>query len=783
MKEEPTQQALIQRIGELEAALDRGRSERAGLQRMAERYALALDATGEGVWDWNLATDEVWLSRRSYTMLGYSPEEFPPAYESWVGLLHPEDRDIAVRAFREYIKLKRKHYDAEFRMKTKEGQWRWILGRGRIVAKDASGSPLRMVGTYVDITAQKQAGEAHGQIAKSYQTLAENLPGIVYRVFLREQGRMQFFNDMLEKMTGFSPQELHAGQVCHIDPLIVSEDHERVFKTVQEAIEQHRPFEIEYRMITRDKGRRHVLERGQPIYGDNGQPLYIDGVILDITERKLMERALIESENTLEAILSASPVGIALIEKRTIRWTNGTMTRILGYHEDELLGKNTRVLYLDSAEYQRVGRLAYDRLDGSRTEVVDTKMVRKDGRPFDGQIVIRHVDPEDSSKGEIFTLTDITERKAAEMALKESESRFRSLAENSLVGICIVQNGRLVYQNNERLNLFCRHSGSNLPFAMDRIHPNDTEKFAELYKSLVSEKILRAELEIRLLPPRGQTRDVETTWAHILASRIRFGEETAVLFNVMDISHAKQLEQIVRIKDKMSSLGRISAGIAHEIRNPLGGINMYLGVLKMIVEPLEGTDNALRASAMAVIGKIQGASNRIEEVIRRVMDFAKPTVPQLIPVNLNDAVDNALALASVSLHKHGIAVRRRLAADLPCCHADQAMMEQVLLNIINNSVQAMESTKKERRLELVSARVQGGVAIHLSDSGPGVAKNLRERIFDPFVTTRSDGSGIGLSISHRIVADHHGTLSVSDSPWGGATFSIRIPLEKRMAPR
>ena len=509
-----------------------------------------------------------------------------------------------------------------------------------------------------DVTEHKEAERAYRDSTKSYLTLAQNLPGIVYRVFLREQGRTLFFNDMLERLTGFCPPMLAGGRICHIDPLIVSEDHDRVLSAVRKAIDQHRPFEVEYRMSTRDRGPIHVLDRGQPLYGDDGTPLYIDGVILDISERKNRE----------------------------------------------------------------------DRL-------------------------------------------------------RQGERRFRSLAENSLVGISIVRNGCVIYQNDECSGLFGRDAQPGRPFDMERIHPEDGAAFTALYDRLMTGESHRIEAEIRLQSTAGRNRNDETSWVRILGSRIRFGEEEAILFNVMDITHAKRLEQIVRIKDKMSSLGRISAGIAHEIRNPLGGINMYLGVLKTVIEPMAEADDAHRASALAVVDKIQAASNRIEAVIRRVMDFAKPTALQLDSINLNDAVENALALAATSLRKSAITVGRHLDTDLPSCFADRAMMEQVLLNMINNSAQAMESSENERRLELVSKQVPGAVVIDIGDSGPGIAEDLLERIFDPFVTTKADGSGIGLSICHRIVADHNGAISVSRSRWGGALFSIRIPLEKRINQR
>ncbi len=136
---------------------------------------------------------------------------------------------------------------------------------------------------------RRQAEEALRESENSYRTLAENLPMIVYRVFIRENNRMEFFNSMLQSMTGYHTEELMVGQVCSIEPFIVSEDQADVVRTVENAVAQNEPFELEYRFKHKDGSLRYFSERGRPIYETDGNPLYIDGVIYDITERRQME--------------------------------------------------------------------------------------------------------------------------------------------------------------------------------------------------------------------------------------------------------------------------------------------------------------------------------------------------------------------------------------------------------------------------------------------------------------------------------------------------------------
>jgi C4-dicarboxylate-specific signal transduction histidine kinase len=146
-------------------------------------------------------------------------------------------------------------------------------------------------------------------------------------------------------------------------------------------------------------------------------------------------------------------------------------------------------------------------------------------------------------------------------------------------------------------------------------------------------------------------------------------------------------------------------------------------------------------------------------------------------VNLNAAVEEAVRLSVVEIRKRDVRLETCLAPDLPPCAADLRLIEQVVLNLINNASQAMEGIGGTRRLEVASFRDRARAVVRISDSGPGIPPELRSKIFDPFFTTRKEGYGIGLSFSHRIVADHGGLLSVGTSRWGGAEFRMEIPCE------
>jgi len=229
----------------------------------------------------------------------------------------------------------------------------------------------------------------------------------------------------------------------------------------------------------------------------------------------------------------------------------------------------------------------------------------------------------------------------------------------------------------------------------------------------------------------------------------------------------------VRIQDKMTSLGRVAAGIAHEIRNPLSGINIYLKTLERLLErgmDLEKADD--------ILNHIQSASNKIESVVKRVIDFSRPGRPNFILANINGPIEDAISLSAVTLRKSQISLEKNLLEDLPECTFDKHLMEEVILNLITNAVEALRNTEGKRKVEVSSFAGSESIFVRIADSGPGIPLDLREQVFDPFFSTKDGGTGIGLSLSHRIVVDHGGSLSVSTSEWGGAEFLIEIPCRK-----
>jgi signal transduction histidine kinase len=258
----------------------------------------------------------------------------------------------------------------------------------------------------------------------------------------------------------------------------------------------------------------------------------------------------------------------------------------------------------------------------------------------------------------------------------------------------------------------------------------------------------------------------------------------------------EQAQAEARRSERLAALGQLSAGLAHEIRNPLGVIK---GSAEMLTQKLQASDELARELA----GYISTEVNRLGALVTEFLDFARPLHAEPHPADLTALLDRVLQIVADrfaakqfngtqlnGIQEAGkpVRVERRYASGLPLVPLDESLCEQAFLNLVQNAYEAMQDQDKNRggtlRVEVQSAtrNDREGVEIRLADTGPGVPEELREEIFNPFVTTKKTGVGLGLSIVSKIVDGHRGSIHVENRPEGGAVFTIFFPLEEAGEP-
>ena len=534
----------------------------------------------------------------------------------------------------------------------------------------------------------------------------------------------------------------------------------------------------------------HGVQSGNLVVGylaerpecDEGPFLQEERALLDaiaervgrIIERKWAEDALGKSEEKFRELMENMHSGVVIYEA------------VADGEDFEIKDFNRSGEKIEKIGREKViGRRVTDVFPGTKDlGIFDVfQSVWQTGKPeyFSGGIYQDHRTPPSWRESYVYKLSsgeivavyqDITEQKLAQKALAESEKRFRDLVENSLTGISIVQNNQVVYQNQEQERLLGPLPRSCLLVDFEKIHSDDVDTVKRLSQRIDQREIQTLETDFRFYAKGLKKSSKNLKWVYCRALWTEYRSKEAILINMIDMTKAKELEHLLTIQDKMASLGRIAAGMAHEIRNPLSGINIYLNTLKKLHHK-----NGSEEKVKQILGQIQSASHKIESVIRRVMDFAKPGEPKLALIDLNKPLSEAINLSAVTMRKNGIVLERVLSENLPPCNADPTLIEEMILNLLNNAAAAMKTMAAGKKIVVTSSAEGDGIILTVSDSGPGIAPAIKDKIFDPYFTTKSDGTGIGLSISHRIVTDHGGSLTVSDSDLGGAEFRIEIPIK------
>ena len=319
--------------GILEDITGRRQAEEA-LKKSEERLNLTLDAVNDGIWDWDLQTGDAVFSPRYFTMLGYEPYEFPQNYESWKCLVHPEDIDVAVQNIKESIDNGR-GYAIEIRMRTRSGDWRWILSRGRMVERDLEGHPVRMVGTHSDITERKRVEE---ELQNSRSLLLAITEGTIDAIYAKDiQGRYLTANLGVARFVGKSQAEI----IGQDDRALFSEaDADQIMAGDRRVMDKGKTLTYEEYLTLADGLHTFLAIKG-PMRDASGEVIGLFGIARDISERKKAEDDLrVEKEKAERYLNIAEVILIALDARARITLINRKGYQILGYKKDELIGKD-----------------------------------------------------------------------------------------------------------------------------------------------------------------------------------------------------------------------------------------------------------------------------------------------------------------------------------------------------------------------------------------------------------------------------------------------------------
>jgi PAS domain S-box-containing protein len=411
--------------GEVGLFLDQVRA-RGNLDEWRERLEVAIDAADHGFWDWNLDTDEIYFNPVYFTMLGYEPDELPMIKDTWVGLMHPEDRERVVPLVEKYV-AGAEPYEVEFRLKCKDGSWKWIAGKGKTFQKDKSGGTHRAVGVHVDIDRRKRAEEA---LKESEARFALALKGTGAGLWDWDMvNDTVYFSPHWKRMLGYEDHEIE-NDFTGWKKLWHPDDVERIERALADHLEgRSRHYQIEHRLRHRDGGWRWILTRGGIISDENGDPVRWVGTNLDITKNKELEVEYRKTRDFLDSVLENIDDGIGVLNPDlTVRHVNRKMTGWYGEPE-QILGRKCYEVFQGQTE-PCPGCPVIHALDTRKSERAVVQ-----GGPANGVEWIElsgfplTVTESGEMTGIIEVVRDVTERKNAEDRLASNERNFRTFFE------------------------------------------------------------------------------------------------------------------------------------------------------------------------------------------------------------------------------------------------------------------------------------------------------------------------------------------------------------------
>ena len=376
----------------------------------------------------------------------------------------------------------------------------------------------------------------------------------------------------------------------------------------------------------------------------------------------------------------------------------------------------------------------------------------------------------------------LARRQAAEQALR-GETLFRKAMEDSLLTGLRARDlqGRITYVNPA----FCRMVGFSADELIDRLppmpywDPEHIDRTLEVHDQILSGNPPPEGVELQLRRKDGQRIDTMIYEAPLIDAE---GRHTGWMGSMLDITEQKRARELARQQDerlqatsRLITMGEMASTLAHELNQPLAAITSYNnGCLNRLSDGITDVHELVE-----IHEKIGRQARRAGEIIRRVHDFVRRSEPKREPLDINGVIRDAVGLLEADIRKRRMHVRTELAERLPEVAADPVMIEQVLVNLVRNGMDAMADNPRERRLIALETREEGGhVVVRVSDQGPGMPPEIARRLFEPFFSTKSEGMGMGLNICRSIAELHRGRLGFETDPDSGTIFTLSLPVDQ-----
>ena len=466
--------------------------------------------------------------------------------------------------------------------------------------------------------------------------------------------------------------------------------------------------------------------------------------------------AIVESSD--DAIIAKNLDGIIL------SWNRGA-ERMYGYSAREAIGRPIAFL-IPSEQHDEFDEILNNVRADRGVAHLQTRRLTSDGRMLDVSLTVSPIkDSAGVVVGASTIARDITDAKRIEQALKDSEARWRTIIESAVDGIVVIDaRGRVEAFNRaaERLFGYAAHEvvGQNVNMLMPAPYHDEHDGYMARYRATGVQKIIGSGREVT-----GLRKDGRAFPLHLSVAEVLIQGESKFTGILHDLTERVQLETRLREQSALTRLGEMAAVVAHEVKNPLTGIR---GAIQIIASRLPAGSKDVQ-----IVGEIVARIDALNDLMKDLLLFARPPQPRMATVDVMAVLKSVVDLLRQDPSLQRLQVEVTGAA--PVLAADAALLKIVVQNLLLNGAHAMQG---QGLIHVSVASVDGQCQITIADHGPGIPREVLDKLFTPFFTTKARGTGLGLSTARRLVEAHGGTLAIESSVGGGTTATLRLPIGK-----
>ncbi|GAA77892.1 PAS domain-containing protein [Pseudoalteromonas sp. BSi20495] len=803
------------------------------LEQHKTQLELVINSTAVGIWDWYVDTSKVTFNKRWAEIIGYTLSEIEPcSIDTWYKYAHPEDLVESELKLKTYLAGGSDFYVSEARMKHKLGHWVWVLDTAKVVEWNSDGSPKRMIGTHVDITQRKTTESELQSSRDQFASLVENIPGIIYRCESDEIWTMLYLSDQTKDITGYAADDFINNKNKRFFDLLHEEDIDHIKKSINQSIKEHSTWSIEYRIIAKNGYVRWVNEKGKAIYDSDGTVLYLDGFILDITERYNIQLKIKRQQSLLESMSKQGQIGAWEIDLKahTLYWSDEVKvihgvpdeyepdlaTAIdfykLGEHRDKISklfenavtlgeswsveliilthqGKERWVKSMGQAEFKNGECIrifgSFQSIDAHKRLEIESEKANRYNKNLAQLTIAPEVQSSDVSEVNKLVVKSMCEVLNVERASlwifnEAGDAMVRHSLHTKGEGLVRTEDELKVKDFPAYFSAIYKH---NL-IAVDNvnIHPA-TAEFIDDYtrplniKSLIDVVISSGDGNLGILS--AEKVDEHHYWTQNEETYLR-SLATLVGSTLISQRRKKIAEELsvalVKAEDAAVAKSQFLATMSHEIRTPMNGV---LGMLELIElenlsKPIETKVGIAKTSAHSLLG-----------VINDILDFSKAEAGKIelesINFNAGDLIGEVAAAQAFTAQDKGIEIILDLVALEPSqlC-GDPGRIRQILTNLLSNAVKF--TSKGEVVVSAQIDKVEQGLVLQIKvkDSGIGINEQKQHQLFSPFSqvdasTTREyGGTGLGLAICKQLCELMGGEISLKSEAGQGSEFTVTI---------